>query len=101
MEILEKQNEANSPEMPWLKKTLYNEQRVVEALALNEAGQQIPTGKTIIKNEQVMTDFKTHVLQADRRPMDFQMIQIMGALDMLMTVCESQQKQIDSLTSKQ
>lgn len=76
-------------ETPWQKVTLQNE-RTVEMVGDQQR----------VIDSQVMIDFKTHVLTADKRPIDFQIFQMMNALRMLMDVCEKQQKQIDSLILK-
>ena len=88
-EILTQAQATIDSETPWQKVTLQQE-RTVEIV-----GDQ----QRVISSE-IMTDFKSHVLSAEKRPIDFQIFQMMHALRMLMDVCENQQKQIDSLILK-
>lgn len=78
--------------IPWLDKVTLQERKLV---VIPEGS---PDGTAPhFKNEIVTRDFKSFLLDAHNRPIDFQVEQMMLSLMQLMDVCEKQQIIIESI----
>lgn len=84
----EKTESNTQPIIEWTEKKMYRDRKAIQ--------QTIGSDRTILE-ENILIDFKTFVLTANERPIDFQVMQMMLAIKMLMDTCEKQQLLIDAL----
>lgn len=89
---LHTQKTTTPPAIPWLDTVSLRDRKIVVA-----AGEDGVDAKHTVVDEEKNQDFKTFVLTADNRPIDFQVMQMMLSLKHLMDVCEKQQVAIESL----
>jgi hypothetical protein len=92
------------PVIPWLDKQLLQDRRIVMApppanAIIDPANPDATKPRAQVVDENIMQDFKTFVLTANNRPIDFQVMQIMLAIKQLMDVCEKQQILIESINA--
>jgi hypothetical protein len=88
------------PIIPWLDKQMLEDRKLkLIPFAIVDLENPDQPHRHELVTEKILLDFKTFVLNADNRPIDFQVLQIMLAIKMLMDVCEKQQILIESINA--